>query len=73
MPMDVMPDGELEAVFERIAQDWGKLDFLVHSIAFSTKDALGGRVTDVPRARLRRPRWTSRSGPSCAWPISPSR
>ena len=50
MPMDVMKEGELEAVFERIARDWGKLDFLVHSIAFSTKDALGGRVTDVPRA-----------------------
>ena len=28
---------------------WGQLDFLVHSIAFSTKEALGGRVTDVPR------------------------
>jgi enoyl-[acyl-carrier protein] reductase I len=50
MPMDVMAEGQLEAVFERIAQEWGELDFLVHSIAFSTKDALGGRVTDVPRA-----------------------
>ncbi len=50
LPMDVLADGELEAVFERIATDWGKLDFLVHSIAFSTRDALGGRVTDVPRA-----------------------
>ena len=50
MPMDVMAEGELEAVFERIAAEWGELDFLVHSIAFSTKDALGGRVTDVPRA-----------------------
>lgn len=49
MPMDVMADGQLEAVFERIAKEWGELDFLVHSIAFSTKDALGGRVTDVPR------------------------
>ena len=49
MPMDVMADGQLEAVFDRIAADWGKLDFLVHSIAFSTKDALGGRVVDVPR------------------------
>jgi enoyl-[acyl-carrier protein] reductase I len=49
MPMDVMADGQLEAVFDRIARDWGKLDFLVHSIAFSTKDALGGRVVDVPR------------------------
>ena len=50
MPMDVMAEGELEAVFDRIAADWGSLDFVVHSIAFSTKDALGGRVTDVPRA-----------------------
>jgi enoyl-[acyl-carrier protein] reductase I len=49
MAMDVMADGQLEAVFERIVADWGKLDFLVHSIAFSTKDALGGRVVDVPR------------------------
>jgi enoyl-[acyl-carrier protein] reductase I len=47
--MDVMADGQLEAVFQRIAAEWGELDFLVHSIAFSTKDALGGRVTDVPR------------------------
>jgi len=49
LPMDVMADGQLESVFERIAAEWGKLDFLVHSIAFSTKDALGGRVVDVPR------------------------
>jgi enoyl-[acyl-carrier protein] reductase I len=49
MPMDMMADGQLEAVFDRIAADWGKLDFLVHSIAFSTRDALGGRVVDVPR------------------------
>ncbi|MER2508993.1 MAG: enoyl-ACP reductase FabI [Amaricoccus sp.] len=50
LPMDVMRDGELEAVFDRITRDWGKLDFLVHSIAFSTRDALGGRVTDCARA-----------------------
>jgi enoyl-[acyl-carrier protein] reductase I len=49
MPMDAMSEGQLEAVFERITADWGRLDFLVHSIAFSTKDALGGRVVDVPR------------------------
>ncbi len=50
MPMDVMAEGELEAVFDRITREWGELDFVIHSIAFSTKDALGGRVTDVPRA-----------------------
>jgi enoyl-[acyl-carrier protein] reductase I len=49
MPLDVRVPGQMEAVFERISQDWGKLDFLVHSIAFSPKAALQGRVVDVPR------------------------
>src|SRR6201995_2040283 len=49
MPLDVRAPGELEAVFERISKDWGQLDFLVHSISFSPKEALGGRVVDVPR------------------------
>jgi enoyl-[acyl-carrier protein] reductase I len=50
MPLDVSVDGQLEQVFERIEKEWGKLDFLLHSIAFSPKEALHGRVTDVPRA-----------------------
>jgi enoyl-[acyl-carrier protein] reductase I len=49
LPLDVRVPGQIEAVFERISQDWGHLDFLVHSIAFSPKEALGGRVVDVPR------------------------
>jgi enoyl-[acyl-carrier protein] reductase I len=49
MPLDVNKPGEMEAVFERIGQDWAELDFLVHSIAFSPKDTLQGRVVDVPR------------------------
>jgi enoyl-[acyl-carrier protein] reductase I len=49
MPLDANSPGQLEAVFERIAKDWGELDFLVHSIAFSPKEALQGRVVDVPR------------------------
>jgi enoyl-[acyl-carrier protein] reductase I len=49
MPLDVRKPGETEAVFERITKDWGRLDFLVHSIAFSPKEALGGRVVDVPQ------------------------
>src|SRR6201991_1480286 len=32
MPLDVSVDGQMEAVFERIAKEWGKLDFLLHSI-----------------------------------------
>ena len=49
MPLDVNVPGQLEAVFERITQDWGELDFVVHSIAFSPKEALCGRVADVSR------------------------
>jgi enoyl-[acyl-carrier protein] reductase I len=49
MPLDVRSPGQTGAVFERIAKDWGELDFVVHSIAFSPKDALQGRVVDVGR------------------------
>jgi len=49
MPLDVSVAGQMEAVFERIAKEWGKLDYLVHSIAFSPKEALQGRVVDVSR------------------------
>src|SRR6266581_2429146 len=49
MPLDVGTPGQMEAVFERIAKDWGELDFLVHSIAFSPREALQGRVIDVGR------------------------
>lgn len=49
MPLDVSVPGQMEAVFERVEKEWGRLDFLVHSIAFSPKSALGGRVVDVPR------------------------
>jgi enoyl-[acyl-carrier protein] reductase I len=49
MPLDVSKSGELEAVFARIAEEWGELDFVVHSLAFSPKDTLCGRVIDAPR------------------------
>jgi enoyl-[acyl-carrier protein] reductase I len=49
MPLDVMAEGQTEAVFDKVAKEWGQLDFLVHSIAFSPKEALHGRVIDVPR------------------------
>jgi enoyl-[acyl-carrier protein] reductase I len=49
MPLDVNVPGQMEAVFERIEKEWRSLDFLVHSIAFSPKEALAGRVIDVSR------------------------
>jgi enoyl-[acyl-carrier protein] reductase I len=49
LPLDVNVPGQMEAVFERITAEWGKLDFVVHSIAFSPKSALQRRVVDVDR------------------------
>jgi enoyl-[acyl-carrier protein] reductase I len=49
MPLDVTVPRQMEAVFDRIAKEWGQLDYLVHSIAYSPKEALGGRVVDVAR------------------------
>ena len=48
MPMDITSAGQIEAVFDRIRETWGELDFVVHSIAFSPGDTLAGRVTDAP-------------------------
>jgi enoyl-[acyl-carrier protein] reductase I len=49
MPLNVGVDAEVEAVFDEIRKRWGRLDYLVHSIAFSPKEALQGRVVDVNR------------------------
>ena len=46
MPLDVSQPGQLEAVFERIRKDWGRLDILVHSIAWAPKDDLQGGLLD---------------------------
>src|SRR4051812_14228663 len=50
MPLDLRSEGELEAVFEQIGQRWGRLDFLLHSIAFAPREDLQGRVTDCSKA-----------------------
>jgi enoyl-[acyl-carrier protein] reductase I len=42
MPLDVSLPGQLEAVFKEITKKWGKLDILVHSIAFAPKEDLQG-------------------------------
>lgn len=46
LPLDVTDDAQAEAVFSAITQRWGKLDFLLHSIAFAPKADLQGRVID---------------------------
>jgi enoyl-[acyl-carrier protein] reductase I len=40
--VDVSVPGQLEAIFDRIRSEWGRLDILVHSIAFAPKEDLQG-------------------------------
>jgi enoyl-[acyl-carrier protein] reductase I len=49
MPLDVSDDAQTDALFAAIAQRFGKLDTVLHSIAFCPKKDLHGRVTDVSR------------------------
>src|SRR5437867_2175889 len=45
-PLDVGAPGELEALFERIGREWGRLDILVHSIAWAPKADLQTALLD---------------------------
>jgi len=49
-PLDVAVPGQLEAVFDLIRARWGKLDNLVHSIAFAPKEDLQGGLLDCSAA-----------------------
>lgn len=44
---DVLDDESLVHLFKEIEQKWGKLDFIVHAIAFSDKNELKGRYCDT--------------------------
>ena len=46
MPMDLRQQGSLESVFETVRQQWGKLDAVVHSIAFAPAQDLHGPLVD---------------------------
>jgi enoyl-[acyl-carrier protein] reductase I len=49
LPCDVEQPGQLETVFEAMQKLWGKIDFVVHSIAYAPKEDLQGRVVDSSR------------------------
>lgn len=51
--VDVTDDASLDAAFATLAQKWGKLDFLVHAIAFSDKTELTGRFVDTSRGNFK--------------------
>ncbi|MEN9895354.1 MAG: enoyl-ACP reductase FabI [Pseudomonadota bacterium] len=51
---DVTDLSSIDAVFETIEKAWGKIDFVVHAIAFSDKDELTGKYIDTSRDNFAR-------------------
>jgi len=49
-PLDVAKEGQLERLFEVVTRNWGRLDILVHSIAFAPKDDLQGGLLNCSAA-----------------------
>ncbi|MBW8726097.1 MAG: enoyl-ACP reductase FabI [Inquilinus limosus] len=49
LPCDVTDQASIDAVFQTLERDWGKLDFLVHGIAFSDKNELDGLYLNTTR------------------------
>jgi enoyl-[acyl-carrier protein] reductase I len=48
-PLDVEQPGAMEALFDSIRAQWGRLDFVLHSIGYAPPAELRGRVTDTSR------------------------
>jgi enoyl-[acyl-carrier protein] reductase I len=51
---DVTDEASVAGVFEEIKKTWGRLDFVVHAIAFSDKEELKGRYVETTRENFRR-------------------
>lgn len=49
LPLDVQHDDQMDNLFDTVAEQWGELDFALHSIAFAPKEDLHGRVVDCSR------------------------
>src|SRR6478735_3537195 len=54
LPCDVEDLASVDSVFAELGKRWGKLDFLVHAIAFSDKNELKGRYADTSRENFSR-------------------
>lgn len=50
---NVQNDGQMDAMFAEIEQEWGRLDGVLHAIAFSDKDQLTGRYADTTRENFK--------------------
>jgi enoyl-[acyl-carrier protein] reductase I len=50
LPCNVEDDQQIKSTFETVAQQWGKLDILIHCLAFANKDDLSGDFSQTSRA-----------------------
>lgn len=50
LPCDVQNDEQIQSTFETIRSQWGKIDILVHCLAFANKDDLSGDFSQTSRA-----------------------
>ncbi len=50
---DVTDDNSLDTAFSELKEKWGKLDFIVHAVAYSDKNELVGRFVDTTRANFK--------------------
>lgn len=51
--VDVTDDASLDGAFAALAKRWGRLDIVVHAVAYSSKDELSGRFVDTSRANFK--------------------
>jgi enoyl-[acyl-carrier protein] reductase I len=49
LPCDVQDDAQIAETFKVVQEKWGKVDVLVHCLAFASKDALSGDFSSVSR------------------------
>jgi len=53
LPCDVTRDDEIDSVFKAVAEKFGKLDLLLHAVAFAPKAALEGEFVNTNREAFR--------------------
>lgn len=54
MECDVTDDASMDAVFAELEAKWGKIDFILHAIAYSDKEELKGKYVDTTRTNFDR-------------------
>ncbi len=73
LPLDVEQPGQMEAVFDRLRTEWGRLDFVVHSIAFAPRAPICMAAWSIARRPDFCRRWRCPAIPSSPWRALPSR